>query len=380
MTIRNSLNLMQEAAERERVSHDPHSIVPAAFVSFKSRWGQRSVLKLSKTVILQFGWQNGLLSLRDVYWDNFAIPYFELTIRRESVKSVIQGFLPGIALKIFLASLPKILMTMSIIEGYPSLSSLDRRSAAKYHMFILINIFLGSVITGCSLKHSSRSLQQNMLGFPISLLSDREQGGLSRAAAAVRLVSSRVGSWSWSWSWIPETIGEFIPLKANFFITYIMVDGWAGIAAESLRLVVPLILFHLKNACLVKTEQDRAEAMDPGCIDSFPVIDLAGTFDYNTDDYKSNNIPTSALLLGLLTTKKIGKSYYAVLPLPVLTIWFYAFRNGRFELAFVKFPLQEAMIKDTLERATEPNFNLKAYLKDAYKHPVFKGTDMERPL
>lgn len=37
------------------------------------------------------------------------------------------------------------------------------------------------------------------------------------------------------------------------------------------------------------------------------------------------------------------------------------------------------MVKDTLERATEPNLNLKAYLKDAYVHPVFKGVEFERP-
>lgn len=54
-------------------------------------------------------------------------------------------------------------------------------------------------------------------------------------------------------------------MKATFFITYIMVDGWAGIAAEILRLV-PLVIFHLKNMFLVKTEQDREEAMDPGCL------------------------------------------------------------------------------------------------------------------
>lgn len=38
------------------------------------------------------------------------------------------------------------------------------------------------------------------------------------------------------------------------------------------------------------------------------------------------------------------------------------------------------MVKDTLERATEPNLNLKAYLHDAYVHPVFKGGDIDRPL
>lgn len=45
-----------------------------------------------------------------------------------------------------------------------------------------------------------------------------------------------------------------------------MVDGWAAIAAEILRLV-PLIMFHLKNTFLVKTDQDREQAMDPGCLD-----------------------------------------------------------------------------------------------------------------
>ena len=33
------------------------------------------------------------------------------------------------------------------------------------------------------------------------------------------------------------------------------------------------------------------------------------------------------------------------------------------------------MMKDTLERARDPNFNLKGYLQNAYVHPVFKGDD-----
>ncbi|MFS7912686.1 putative calcium-dependent channel, 7TM region phosphate [Helianthus anomalus] len=64
---------------------------------------------------------------------------------------------------------------------------------------------------------------------------------------------------------IPETIGVAIPMKATFFITYIMVDGWSGTAGEILRLE-PLIIYHLKNFFLVKTEKDREEAMDPGSI------------------------------------------------------------------------------------------------------------------
>ena len=54
-------------------------------------------------------------------------------------------------------------------------------------------------------------------------------------------------------------------MKATFFITYIMVDGWAGIAAEIVR-IVPLVMFHIKNTFLVKTDQDREQAMDPGSL------------------------------------------------------------------------------------------------------------------
>lgn len=35
------------------------------------------------------------------------------------------------------------------------------------------------------------------------------------------------------------------------------------------------------------------------------------------------------------------------------------------------------MRKDTLERAREPNLNLKAYLENAYIHPIFKAGDDE---
>lgn len=42
-----------------------------------------------------------------------------------------------------------------------------------------------------------------------------------------------------------------------------------------------------------------------------------------------------------------------------------------------RFGFQEAMMKDTLERAKEPNLNLKGYLQNAYIHPVFKNDDEE---
>ena len=95
-------------------------------------------------------------------------------------------------------------------------------------MFQFINVFLCSIIAGTALQQLDSFLNQSATE-------------------------------------IPKTIGVSIPMKATFFITYIMVDGWAGVAGEILRLK-PLVIYHLKNFFLVKTEKDREEAMDPGTI------------------------------------------------------------------------------------------------------------------
>ncbi|GAB4829777.1 hypothetical protein Ancab_019432 [Ancistrocladus abbreviatus] len=420
----------QEAAERERVLSDPKAVVPAAFVSFRTRWGAAVCAQTQQSSDPTIWLTEWAPEPRDVYWNNLAIPYVEVSIRRlimavafffltfffmvpiafvqslanidgiqrtfpflrplmkkKVVMSFIQGVLPGLILKIFLMLVPMILMTMSKIEGFASFSSLERRSAKKYHLFILVNVFLGSIITGTAFQQLHSFLHESATE-------------------------------------IPKTVGASIPMKATFFITYVMVDGWAGVAAEILRLV-PLVLFHLKNAFLVKTEQDREQAMDPGFLDFatyepriqlyfllglvycvvtpilLPFIIVFFAFAYlvfrhqiiNVYDRKYETaaafwpdvhrrilvglIISQLLFLGLLSTKNLAKSTPLLIALPVLTIWFHIFCKGRFESAFVRFPLQDAMVKDTLERATEPHLNLRAYLKDAYIHPVFKGGDIK---
>ncbi|KAJ0979636.1 hypothetical protein J5N97_015110 [Dioscorea zingiberensis] len=422
-----------EAAERIRVVGDPKSIMPASFVSFKTRWGAAVCAQTQQTSNPTLWLTEWAPEPRDVYWSNLAIPFVELTVRRlimavalffltfffmipitfvqslaniesikkvapflkplikrKVVKSFIQGFLPGIALKIFLILLPTILMTMSKVEGFTSLSKLERRSASKYYLFLLINVFLGSIIAGTAF--------QNLDSFIHQSASD-----------------------------IPRIIGVSIPMKATFFITYIMVDGWAGIAAEIIRLK-PLIVFHLKNTFLVKTEQDREQAMDPGSLEFgasepriqlyfllglvysvitpilLPFIIVFFSFSFVVyrhqiinvyhQQYESGAsfwpdvhrriitamIISQLLLMGLMSTKDAAQSTPLLLALPVLTIWFHIYSKNRFESAFVRFPLQDAMVKDTLERATEPNLDLKAYLQDAYLHPVFHSEGSEAAI
>lgn len=49
---------------------------------------------------------------------------------------------------------------MSQIEGFTSLSALDRRSAEKYHLFILVNVFFGSVVTGTAFQQLQKFLNE----------------------------------------------------------------------------------------------------------------------------------------------------------------------------------------------------------------------------
>ena len=80
---------------------------------------------------------------------------------RKAVKSFIQGFLPGIALKIFLILLPSILMLMSKFEGFSSVSKLERRSASRYYVFQFVNVFLGSIISGTAFQQLNKFIHQS---------------------------------------------------------------------------------------------------------------------------------------------------------------------------------------------------------------------------
>lgn len=412
--------------ERQRILKDPKAIMPAAFVSFNSRWGAAvcAQTQQSKNPILWL--TNWAPEPRDVYWQNLAIPFVSLSIRRlvislllfaliffymipitfvqslanleglekvapflrpvielKFIKSVLQGFLPGLALKIFLLILPTILMIMSKFEGHIALSILERKTAEKYYYFMLVNVFLGSIIAGTAFQQLYAFLHQSP-------------------------------------TQIPKTIGVSIPMKATFFVTYIMVDGWAGIASEILRLK-PLVIYHLKNLFIVKTERDRMKAMNPGGVDFpetipslhlyfllglvyavvtpvlLPFILIFFAFAYFVYRHQIINVYnqqyesagafwphvhgriigslliSQLLLMGLLSTKRAAKSTPLLIALPILTIAFHRYCKSRFEPAFKKYPVEEATDKDEQDQVSPSDINLKAYLSDAYLHPIFSS-------
>ncbi|KAL2613464.1 hypothetical protein R1flu_025156 [Riccia fluitans] len=258
--------------EQDEVLSDPNKVAPAAFVSFKSRWAAAVCAQTQQTRNPNKWITAWAPEVRDVYWPSLTIPYKSLPMRHmlmavallvlmffymipvlavqslanldgivknfpflkplvdmPVIKSFLQGFMAGLALSIFLLILPMILMFMTKFEGHISMSILDRRAAQKLYYFFVVNVFFGSVITG--------SLVQQLWAI---------------------LNSSSLTS-------VLKNFGYLIPMKATFFITFIMVDGWAGVSMEIVRLYA-LCIYHLKNIFLVKTEKDRDEAMAPGNI------------------------------------------------------------------------------------------------------------------
>eukprot|EP00850_Spirogloea_muscicola_P008191 SM000043S15819 [mRNA] locus=s43:323436:330226:+ [translate_table: standard] len=418
----------QISVERARVLKDPRAVVTAAFVSFRTRWGaavaaQTQQCRDSTRWITEWAPEP-----RDVHWANLPVNYLSLNMRRLGaaaavfglvfffmipitfvqslanldsiektvpwlkpiidigfIKNLLQGFLPGLALLLFLQFLPNLLITLSRLEGWISNSVIERKAAGKYYYFMVVNVFFGNVITG-SLFEQLKSI----INKPTS---------------------------------IPTLFGNSIPTKATFFMTFLMVQGWAVLSSEILRLY-PLLIYHLRSLLLVKTEKDRYKAMKlQGVSYVWPQLELYfllglvycviapllvpflivffafGYLVYRNQvinvyepSYESAasywphihgrliaaQVIQQLTLIGLFSIKKAKLQGPFLIPLPILTVLFhYVFCKGEYENAFHRLALEEAMKKDTLDAANDYPVDVRAFLEHAYENPALKEAAAE---
>lgn len=52
-------------------------------------------------------------------------------------------------------------MIMSKIEGHVAVSVLEQKAAAKYYYFMLVNVFLGSIVAGTAFQQLRAFLHQS---------------------------------------------------------------------------------------------------------------------------------------------------------------------------------------------------------------------------
>lgn len=88
------------------------------------------------------------------------LPFLKPIIDQEAIKTVLQAYLPQLALIVFLALLPTFLLYLSKAEGNPSKSHAIRASSGKYFYFSVFNVFIG-VTVGGTLFSTFKNLQEN---------------------------------------------------------------------------------------------------------------------------------------------------------------------------------------------------------------------------
>lgn len=76
------------------------------------------------------------------------LPFIKPIVKIVAIKTVLEAYLPQIALIIFLALLPKFLLFLSKEEGIPSESHAQRAASGKYFYFSVFNVFIGVTVGG----------------------------------------------------------------------------------------------------------------------------------------------------------------------------------------------------------------------------------------
>uniref|UniRef100_N1QZT6 Putative membrane protein n=1 Tax=Aegilops tauschii TaxID=37682 RepID=N1QZT6_AEGTA len=153
------------------------------------------------------------------------LPFLKVVVDQPFVKTVLQAYLPQIALIVFLAVLPTLLVSLSKSEGIPSQSHVVRAASGKYFYFIVFNVFIGYAI------------------------------GSSLFSALEKVIKNPPG--------IFMTLATRLPGNATFFFTFVALRCFVGYGLELSRLV-PLIIFHLKRKYQCKTEEEVRAAWVPG--------------------------------------------------------------------------------------------------------------------
>ncbi|KAG0559254.1 hypothetical protein KC19_10G090800 [Ceratodon purpureus] len=250
----------RQIRECQREFRQKKKEVPSAFVTMRTRWGAAVTAQSQQSTNPMHWATQWAPEPRDIDWPNVEIPYDQLFFRRilssvlaitltfiyvpitaavkalgsldslekylpqvvvdnvleiPIVQSLVQGYLPALLLTAALYVVPSIFFFLSRVEGHPSVSRQERTAASKMFTLLAGNVFLVGVLGG-----SLISISQTF--------SDDPKG-------------------------IPRRLAEKVPSQANFFITYIMTTGWAGMPLEILQ-SGSLILNFLKRHTVEKNK------------------------------------------------------------------------------------------------------------------------------
>ncbi|XP_043724298.1 CSC1-like protein HYP1 isoform X3 [Telopea speciosissima] len=183
---------LQENVRREQLGVSlTGEEVPAAFVSFKSRYGSAVALHIQQSTNPTEWITEQAPEPHDVYWPFFSasfiqrwvsklvvfvacfiltvlflipvvfvqgltnlkqleayLPFLTGILAITFVSEIITGYLPSLILQLFLTMVPPIMKMLSSIQGYTSNSGILRSACTKVLWFTIWNIFFANVLSG----------------------------------------------------------------------------------------------------------------------------------------------------------------------------------------------------------------------------------------
>ncbi|XP_061366002.1 CSC1-like protein HYP1 [Gastrolobium bilobum] len=391
--------------------------VPAAFVSFKSRFGAAIALKIQEGVNPTDWITEQAPEPHDVYWPFFSVTFIRrwisklvafvacnaLTIlflipvalvqglthldqletmfpslrgilRMAVVSQVITGFLPIQILQVSLSFVPPIMIMLSSLQGYISWSQIQKSACTKVLWFTIWNIFFANVLSGSALYRLTIFLEP------------RE---------------------------FPRVLAEAVPAQASFFMAYVVTFGWTTIASELFQLF-PLFYNYI-NRIFVRDSDDDFEAPSIPYHSEIPRIlffgllgityfilaplilpfllvyfclgyiiyrnqllnvyvakyETGGEFWPTVHNYTIFSLVLMHIIvIGIFGLKKLPLASGLTLPLPILTLLFNEYCQKRFFPIFKAYPA-ECLIKKDREDQNDPNMSeFYDKLTNAYNDPA----------
>ncbi|KAI4389043.1 hypothetical protein MLD38_001307 [Melastoma candidum] len=248
-------NKMEKLEEHMRLelSRVAGAEVPAAFVSFKSRYGAATITHNQQRTNPTEWVTEQAPEPRDVHWPFFSdsflqrwfstifvvaacvaitilflipvvivqslanlsqletwFPFLKGILEIAFVSQVITGYLPSLILQWFLMLMPPVMITLSAVQGYIAFSQIQISACIKMLWFTIWNIFFANVLSGSALYRVDVFLEPKN---------------------------------------IPKVLAEAVPGQASFFISYVVTSGWTSLSSEVFRLIPLFWSFTTKYLC-----------------------------------------------------------------------------------------------------------------------------------
>ncbi|XP_042021343.1 CSC1-like protein HYP1 isoform X1 [Salvia splendens] len=394
--------------------------VPAAFVSFKSRFSAAIVSHLQQGVN-PTDWQTEPApDPQDVYWPFFSasfitrwmcsvivifacliitilflvpvfiaqgltnltqletmLPFLSGILRMKIVTQVVTGYLPSLILEIFLVLVPPVMIVLSSMQGHVALSQIEKSACIKMLWFTIWNIFFANVLSGSALYRLGIILEPKKF---------------------------------------TELLAVSVPGQASFFIAYVVTSGWTVIFCIELFRLKFLIFRILKGALCCCSNEDEFISnpyhkqiprilffsllgiiyffLSPLILPFVMIFYGLGYIIYRNQllnvyipKYETGGkfwpvvhdativflILMHVIAIGVFAVKKVHFASTLTVPLPILTLLFNSYCQKRFLPSFKGYPAECLINKDRLDLNDPSISSFYERLATAYEDPAMEA-------